>query len=72
MQKDPINPDYYKRGIETTLYILSHELDFCEGNIIKYITRWQKKGGLEDLKKAQKYLELLIEDNIYLEDNENA
>ena len=60
-QKDPINPDYYTRGIEVTKFILSWSLDFCEGNIVKYICRWRSKNGLEDLLKAKKYLELLIE-----------
>ena len=60
---DPINPKYYKKGIETTKYILSHNMGFCEGNIIKYITRYKQKDGLQDLKKAKKYLELLIENN---------
>tara|TARA_B100001939_G_scaffold33104_1_gene25740 strand:+ start:2013 stop:2219 length:207 start_codon:yes stop_codon:yes gene_type:complete len=57
---DPINPEYYKNGIETTKYILSHDLGFCEGNIIKYITRYKLKNGIEDLYKARKYLDLLI------------
>ncbi len=60
---DSINPKYYKKGIETTKYILSHDMGFCEGNIIKYITRYKQKDGLQDLKKAKKYLELLIENN---------
>ena len=60
MESDPINPEYYKNGIETTKYILSHDLGFCEGNIIKYITRYKQKDGIQDLKKAKKYLELLI------------
>jgi hypothetical protein len=36
-------------------------LDFYEGNICKYLLRWRKKNGVEDLKKAQHYLEFLIE-----------
>mgnify|MGYP002031093888 FL=1 len=60
---DVINPKYYKKGIETTKYILSHDMGFCEGNIIKYITRYKQKDGLQDLKKAKKYLQLLIENN---------
>ena len=31
------------------------------GNVIKYICRWKEKNGLEDLKKAQWYLNRLIE-----------
>lgn len=42
-------------------YIAAHDMDFFEGNIIKYITRWKDKGGVEDLKKAQHYLTKLIE-----------
>lgn len=34
---------------------------YLEGNITKYITRWRKKNGLEDLKKARHYLTKLIE-----------
>tara|TARA_R110002020_G_C16192419_1_gene765604 strand:- start:128 stop:331 length:204 start_codon:yes stop_codon:yes gene_type:complete len=59
--KDPINPDYYKRGIEVTKFILSWGLGFCEGNIIKYLIRFRNKNGVEDLRKAEKYLQLLIE-----------
>ena len=32
----------------------------CTGNVLKYICRWKKKNGLEDLKKAKWYLERLI------------
>ena len=35
--------------------------DFCKGNVLKYLWRWEKKGGLQDLKKAQVYLNWLIE-----------
>lgn len=59
--KDPINPEYYKKGIEVTKFILSWDLGFCEGNILKYLIRFKYKNGLEDLKKAEKYLQLLIE-----------
>ena len=59
--QDPINPDYYTDGIEVAKVIMSWELNFNEGNIVKYICRWRSKNGIEDLKKAKKYLELLIE-----------
>ena len=59
--QDTINPDYYTDGIEVTKFIMSWELNFNEGNIVKYICRWRSKNGIEDLKKAKKYLELLIE-----------
>lgn len=33
----------------------------CTGNAIKYLFRWKKKNGIEDLKKAQWYINHLIE-----------
>jgi hypothetical protein len=35
-------------------------MNYLEGNIIKYVTRYKDKGGLEDLKKAEWYLTRLI------------
>ena len=57
---DNINPTYYRKGIETTDYIVSHSMNYLEGNIIKYVTRYKDKGGIEDLKKAEWYLARLI------------
>jgi hypothetical protein len=61
MQKKANSPAYYTRGIETWEYINSHKLGYMEGNIIKYVTRYQHKNGLEDLYKARNYLNKLIE-----------
>jgi len=36
-------------------------LDYFQGNITKYVFRWKKKNGVEDLKKAMHYLEKYIE-----------
>ena len=56
-----LRPSYYKpEGIEVWDFILSNDIPFIEGNIIKYIARWREKGGIEDLRKAQTYLEKLI------------
>tara|TARA_R110002167_G_scaffold332108_1_gene538944 strand:+ start:168 stop:386 length:219 start_codon:yes stop_codon:yes gene_type:complete len=57
---DNINPDYYRKGIETTDYIQSHSMNYLEGNIIKYVTRYKDKGGVLDLRKAEWYLTRLI------------
>lgn len=40
--------------------IESMSLGFHEGNIVKYVCRYKKKGGLEDLRKAEQYLKWLI------------
>jgi Protein of unknwon function (DUF3310) len=52
---------YKDNAIQPVEYIHANGLGFCEGNVIKYITRWKEKNGMEDLYKAQHYIELLIE-----------
>jgi len=47
--------------IQPIEYIYANKLDFIEGNIVKYITRWRDKGGLDDLRKIQHYVDLLME-----------
>jgi hypothetical protein len=44
-------------------YIAANGLGFFEGNVVKYVTRWRSKGGLEDLYKARHYIDKLIELN---------
>ena len=59
------NPQHYRQGsIEPWDFIVSQNLNFLEGNIIKYVTRAGKKNGesrLDDLTKAATYLRKLIE-----------
>lgn len=57
-----INPEHYTQGIECIDYITSKNMSFLEGNVVKYVTRYRMKNGLEDLLKAQWYLERLIKD----------
>lgn len=66
---DNVNhPQHYisKNGIETidVIQAFTEDLSGIEatdtGNIVKYISRWKKKNGLEDLKKARWYLDHLI------------
>lgn len=54
------HPKHYTQGIECWDYIVSHEMGYLEGNIIKYITRYKDKDGLNDLLKARAYLDRLI------------
>jgi hypothetical protein len=51
---------YTTQEIQPIDYILANELDFCEGNVVKYVTRWRYKNGVQDLKKARHYLDFLI------------
>ena len=58
---DAVNPNHYKQGdIEVIDFILDQNFNYLEGNIIKYVSRYKYKNGLEDLKKAHWYLERLI------------
>ena len=36
-------------------------LGYLWGNVLKYISRWKDKGGAEDLKKANVYLQWMLE-----------
>lgn len=67
---DPVNPQHYKQGgIETIDGIAAATVGLegieavCTGNAIKYLWRWKHKNGVEDLKKAQWYINKLIEIN---------
>jgi len=59
-----IHPTHYNQGkTEMWDYAWEHNLDFFEGNIVKYVTRWRHKNGIQDLQKAKMYLDKLIELN---------
>lgn len=55
--------NHYQRAIQPWDIISEWELDFWEGNVLKYLLRWKHKDGVQDLKKAKHYLEYLIERN---------
>ena len=64
MTEDNINPDHYKNStslecIEAMLIVFGKEgvIYFCLCNAWKYIWRWKNKNGIEDLKKAEWYVE---------------
>lgn len=59
--QEEVGGDHYKAmKLEPIKFILTNGLDFCEGNVVKYVCRWRRKGGIEDLKKAKQYLDFLI------------
>lgn len=65
LTKDPLEVQvggahYNSKGIQPIEYIFANNLGFCEGNIIKYVTRYKEKNGIEDLEKSKHYLDLLI------------
>lgn len=58
-----VSPPHYRGrgGLEVIEFIDSFDLDLYQGSIVQYIVRYKKKNGLEDLLKAQWYLNRLIE-----------
>lgn len=57
-----VGGNHYKdMKIQPIEFTLQNNLGFCEGNIIKYVSRYKNKNGVEDLKKARHYIDLLIE-----------
>ena len=52
---------YSKMKIQPIDFITANGIGYIEGNIIKYVCRYKSKNGVEDLKKAQHNLQMLIE-----------
>jgi len=63
---DKINPDYYKNKAIETIEVIRNELTsdefrgYLKGQIFKYLARHRLKNGIEDLKKAQWYMNYLV------------
>ena len=54
--------DHYKtKAIQPVEYCMANGIGFMEGCVIKYVSRWKDKGGIQDLKKARHFLDMLIE-----------
>lgn len=57
-----VGGSHYKgMAIQPVEYIHRNGIGFCEGSAIKYLSRWRQKGGLQDLRKARHFIDLLIE-----------
>ena len=53
---------YAQYKIEPIEFIMANDLNFCEGNVIKYELRYRDKGGIESLNKAKQYIDFMIRD----------
>ena len=65
MQDNPLEVQvggghYKDLKIQPIEYIHANSLGYCEANVVKYISRWKSKGGLQDLEKVKHYVDLLI------------
>lgn len=53
---------YKMLKIQPIEYIMANDLSYTQGNVIKYVTRYKEKNGIEDLKKAKHYIDFMIEE----------
>tara|TARA_B100000242_G_scaffold35082_1_gene20907 strand:- start:103 stop:417 length:315 start_codon:yes stop_codon:yes gene_type:complete len=66
MKDDPVNlPAHYRNGDIECIDAIRAALgdaypDYCRGNVMKYLWRYKNKNGIEDLLKAQWYLNAMI------------
>lgn len=68
-QEDTVNsPNHYTQGERETIENIRDTMSsegyqgYCVGNVVKYLARYKFKNGLEDVKKAKKYIEFLEEE----------
>lgn len=65
MTSDPLNSQvggshYKKYPVQPIEYAMANNLNYCQANAIKYVTRYRDKNGVEDLRKAIHNIEILI------------
>ena len=57
---DKTKPTYYGTSFDVIDFCQKNNLDFMQGNVIKYVTRYKEKNGKEDLLKAIEYIKRII------------
>lgn len=57
------HPSHYTQweGMEPLTFFILNEIPFAEASVCKYVLRWKLKNGIEDLKKARRLVDMLIE-----------
>ena len=71
-EKNNIKPDHYGGSeIDVIDFCQANNLDFMQGNVIKYVFRYKNKNGLEDLEKAKEYIDRMIENLLDGEESDN-
>jgi len=65
MSNSPVKPTHYKAesGNDVIKFAVDNQLDFLQGNVVKYVVRHKEKNGLEDINKAIEYLERIKKEN---------
>ena len=60
MTNNQIGGTHYQTAIQPIDYITANNMGFCEGNVIKYVTRHKGKDGRQDIEKAIQYLDFIL------------
>lgn len=61
MDREQIGGNHYNnKKIQPIDYIIENSLPYCEGNVVKYVTRHKEKNGAEDIRKAIHYLRFIL------------
>ena len=61
LQRQEGGSHYSSQNVQPITYILANNMPFCEGSVVKYVTRHRLKNGAEDLQKAVHYLQYILE-----------
>lgn len=56
-----VGGEHYSSKIQHWDFVVANDLDYFQAQITKYVVRWKKKNGIQDLEKAQHFLEKYIE-----------
>ena len=56
-----VGGQHYAMKIQPVEFIHANNIPYIEGCCIKYLCRWRKKGGIQDLEKARHFIDMLIE-----------
>lgn len=75
MKKERVDhPDHYNQGNIEVIEAIEDwfdGLDFCAGNVVKYVSRYKYKDDpIEDLKKARWYIDRMIQQMKRLQDEQ--
>ena len=58
-----VGGDHYKNlAIQPVEYITANNLSYLQGSVIKYVTRYKNKNGIEDLQKAIHFVKMMIQE----------
>jgi hypothetical protein len=56
-----VGGDHYQSPIQHWDLVSSRDMSYLGGQITKYVARWRKKNGIQDLQKAAHFLDKLID-----------